>query len=215
MTRVALHFAIAAALFPTACSKNTPADIAASAASNDKDAATAAALATALTNKDKNAPPTPCETDFGASDAAQILTGSTALNRYAMNAALGEAGNGCEMGDGTGAMIDFSIQAKPPLQGDNKQVYKMLVSLAQPKGIAFDGVGDEAAWVDVHDSNIPDMREFDTLSIKGDVICRADLHFKKGAAGEKAITPARGEELARKLGALCNRSFAASRWKSR
>lgn len=199
--------ALLAVVLSAACSKNTPADIAASAASNSKDAATAAALATALTNKDANATPTPCETDFGASDAAQILTGSAALNRYAMNGVLGEAGNGCEMGDAN-AFIDFSIHSKPPMQGDNKQVYKMLVSLQQPKGVPLDGVGDQAVWVDVHDSNVPGMNEFETLAIKGEVICRADLHFTKGAAGEKATTPARGEELARKLGALCNKSFA-------
>ncbi|MBS0555806.1 MAG: hypothetical protein JSR27_00175 [Proteobacteria bacterium] len=207
MTRIALYVAVAAAL-SAACAKQTPADIAASAATNGKDAATAASLATALTNKDKTAKPTPCETDFGASDAAQILTGSTKLNRYAMNAALDEAGNGCEMGDGTGAMIDFSLATKPPANGDNKQYYKFLVSLAQPKGIAFDGVGDEAVWIDVHDSNITGMSEFDTIAIKGEVICRADLHFKKGPDGDKAITPARGVELAKKLGALCNKSFA-------
>lgn len=199
--------ALAAVVLSSACSRNSPTDIAASAGTNRKDAATASALATALTNEDKNAAPTPCETDFGPSDAAQILNGSTALNRYAMNAALGEAENGCEMGDAN-ALIDFSIHAKPPMQGDNKQNYKMLVSLAQPNGVAFDGVGDQAIWVDVHDSNVPGMVEFDTLAIKGEVICMADLHFRKGPAGEKAITPARSEDLARKLGVLCNKSFA-------
>lgn len=199
---------LAATVLLAACAKHTPADIAASAATNDKDAATAAALATALTNKDKNAAPTPCETDFGASDAAEILTGSTALNRYAMNAALGESENGCELGDGNGAFIDFSIRTKPPMQGDNKQVYQNLTSFLQPKGVPFAGVGDKAVWVDVHDSNVPGMSEFDTFAIKGAVICLADLHFKKGADGDKAITPSRGEELAKKLGALCNKSFA-------
>jgi len=197
---------LVAATLMVACAKNTPADITASAATNDKDAATAAALATALTNKDKNAKPTPCETDFGAGDAAQILTGSTALNRYAMNAALGEAENGCEMG-GENAFIDFSIHTKSPMQGDQKQVYQTLASYLQPKGVPFAGVGDKAVWVDVHDSNVPGMSEFDTLAIKGEVLCQADLHFKKGPDGDKAITPARGEALAKKLGALCNKSF--------
>ena len=71
------------------------------------------------------------------------------------------------------------------------------------------GVGDRAMWFDVHDSNVAGMSEFDTISIKGETICLADLHFKKGSPGEKAITPARGEALAQKLGALCARSFAA------
>lgn len=201
--------ALVTVLVLTACSNETPADIAASAATNSKDAATATALATALTNKNKNAPPTPCETDFSARDAAEILTGSTTLNRYAMNAALGEAANGCEMGDGNGALIDFSIHAKAPMHGDNKQLYETLTGLHQPKGVPFQGVGDSAEWVDVHDSNIPGMSEFDTMAIKGEVICMADLHFKKGADGDKAVTPARGEALAKKLGALCAKAFAA------
>ncbi|WP_347260574.1 hypothetical protein [Rudaea sp.] len=168
-----------------------------------------AALSNAVANANKGSTPTPCETDFSARDAAEILTGSTALNRYAMNAALGEAENGCEFGDGNGALIDFAIRAKPPMQGDNRQQYKTLTSFLQPKGVPFAGVGDQAVWVDVHDSNIPGMSEFDTYAIKGEVICLADLHFRKGTQGEKAITPARGEELAKKLGALCNKSFAA------
>jgi len=196
-----------AAILVAGCSKN-PANAVAAATNED---AAKAALSNAVANANKGTTPTPCETDFSARDAAEILTGSTALNRYAMNAALGEAENGCEMGDGNGALIDFSIRAKPPMQGDNKQTYQTLVSFLQPKGVAFAGVGDKAVWVDVHDSNIPGMSEFDTLAIKGEVICQADLHFKKGAQGDKAITSARGEELAKKLGALCNKSFAARR----
>ncbi|MFT3792564.1 MAG: hypothetical protein QM741_16205 [Rudaea sp.] len=199
---------IAALLLVAGCSKNTPADVAASAATNAKDAATASALATALTNKDKNAPPTPCETDFSARDAADIFTGPATLNRSAMNAALGEDENGCGLG-GSDAFIDFSIHAKPPMQGDNKQTYQTLTSLHDPKGAPLSGVGDKAMWFDVHDSNVPGMNEFDTIAIKGETLCLADLHFKKGADGDKAITPARGEELAKKLGALCNKSFAA------
>jgi len=193
-----------AAVLLAGCSKS-PANAAAAATNQD---AAKAALSNAVANANKSTTPTPCETDFSARDAAEILTGSTALNRYAMNAALGEAENGCEMGDGNGALIDFAIRAKPPMQGDNEQAYQNLVRFLQPKGVSFAGVGDQAVWVDVHDSNIPGMSEFDTLAIKGQVICLADLHFKKGAQGDKAITPVRGEELAKKLGALCNKSFA-------
>jgi hypothetical protein len=203
---LALPFAML--LLAAGCSKNTPADVAASAATNGKDAATAAALATALTNKDGNAPPTPCESDFSARDVAEILTGPATLNRYAMNAALDEKENGCGMG-GANAFIDFSIHAKSSMQGDNKQVYRTMTSLHDPKGAPLPGVGDQAMWFDVQDSNVPGMSEFDTVSIKGEVICMADLHFRKGPDGDKAITAVRGEELAKKLGALCNKSFAA------
>jgi hypothetical protein len=203
---VALPFAVI--FLASGCSKNTPADVAASAATNSQDAATAAKLATAPTNKDKNAPPTPCETDFSARDAADILTGPTPLNRYAMNAALGEKENGCEMG-GENAFIDFSIHAKPPMQGDNKQVYQMLIGMNGRKGTPYPGVGDKAVWFDVHDSDVPGMSEFDTIAIKGETLCMADVHFKNGIQGDKALTPARGEELAKKLGVLCNKSFAA------
>jgi hypothetical protein len=196
--RLLVALPLAAALV-AGCSKS-PANVA---------PAANAAVADIATNADKGGAPTPCETDFSARDAADILTGSTALNRYAMNAVFGEENNGCEFGDGNGAFIDFSIRAKPPLQGDNKQLYQNLTSFRDPKGAPLPGVGDKAMWFDVHDSNVPGMNELDTLSIKGETLCLADLHFRKGAQGDKAITPARGEELAKKLGALCNKSFAA------
>jgi hypothetical protein len=203
---VALSFAM---LFLAAgCSKSTPAGIAASAATNSKDAATAAAIVAAQTAQGTSATPTPCEKDFSARDVAGILNVSPTLNRYAMNAALGEKENGCGLGN-QDAFIDFSVHAKAPMTGDNKQVYQNLVTLHTPRGAPLPGVGDRAMWFDIQDSNVPGMREFDTISIKGETLCLADLHFKEGAQGEKAITPARGEELARKLGALCNKSFAA------
>lgn len=205
-TRFSIAIAVSLAVVLLAgCSKGP----AGSAAAATNEGAAKAALSNAVANASKGTAPTPCETDFSARDAAEILTGSTALNRYAMNAALGEAENGCEFGDGNGALIDFAIRTKPPMRGDNKQTYKTLTSFLQPKGVPFAGVGDQAVWVDVHDSNIPGMSEFDTFAIKGEIICLADLHFRKGPQGEKAITPARGEELAKKLGALCNKSFAA------
>ena len=186
----------------------TSARLTAASASNDKEAAIAAALVNAQTNRDKNAPPTPCETDFSARDALDLLSAAPTLTRYAMNAALGEKENGCELGT-QDAFIDFAIRAKPPMQGDNKQVYETLTSLHDPKGAPLPGVGDRAMWFDVHDSNVSGMSEFDTIAIKGETICMADLHFRKDARGEKAITPARGEALAKKLGALCGKSFAA------
>ena len=124
-----------AAVLLAGCSKS-PANAAAAATNQD---AAKAALSNAVANANKSTTPTPCETDFSARDAAEILTGSTALNRYAMNAALGEAENGCEMGDGNGALIDFAIRAKPPMQGDNRQEYKTLTSFLQPKGVPFAG----------------------------------------------------------------------------
>lgn len=201
-------FALFALALAAGCAKQTPADVAAASAGNGKDAAVAAALVDAQNNHDKNAPPTPCEKDFSARDTADILTGPPKLNRYAMNAALGEKENGCALGT-PDAFIDFSIHAKAPPSGDNKQVYETLTSLHDPKGMFLSGVGDRATWFDVQDSNVPGMSEFDTIAIKGETICMADLHFRKGAVGEKAITPARGEVLAKKLGALCNKSFAA------
>ena len=142
--------------------------------------------------------------------ATDILTGSTTLNRYSMSAALDEKDNGCEMGD-ENALIDFSIRTKPQLaQGSNKRLYDMMAGNSDgKKGTPYSGVGDKAVWFDVHDSNIPDRNEFNTVSLKGDMLCTVELHFKKGPLGDKAITPARGEELAKKLGALCNKSFAA------
>jgi len=203
-----IALSLAAICLVAACSKNS-APATAAATQDGKDVG-AAALSGAVANANNGNKPTPCETDFSARDAAEILTGPTTLHRYSMNAALsGEAENGCGMGDGIGALIDFAIQTKPPMQGDNKQVYQTLVGILQPKGVPFQGVGDKAVWIDVHDSNIPGMSEFGTMAIKGEVLCTVDLHFKKSAEGDKAITSARGEELAKKLGALCNKSFAA------
>ncbi|MBS0212672.1 MAG: hypothetical protein JSR26_05740 [Proteobacteria bacterium] len=210
MPRTLIAIALNAALCAlTACAQggSSPASAAASPAQPVTNSAPAASIS-APASSSKNAAPTPCETDLAASDVAQILTGSQILNRYSMNAALAEPGNGCELGDAN-AMIDFSIRVKPPMAGgDNKQAYQSMNQYRNPKGSPLPGVGDQALWYDVHDSNIPDMLEFDTVAIKGEVICMADLHFKNGPVGDKAITAARGEELAKKLGALCNKSFS-------
>lgn len=200
-------FLFTALLLATGCSKNAPADTAAPAATNTKAAATAAAPL-AVANNDKSGPPTPCETDFSTRDAADILLRSTTLNRYSMSAALGERENGCEMGD-ENALIDFSLRTRPQLaQGSNKQLYDMMTNSGK-SGTPYSGVGDKAVWFDLRDSNIPGRTEFETISLKGEMMCSVELHFKKGPEGEKAITPARGVELAKKLGALCNKSFAA------
>ncbi len=44
---------------------------------------------------------------------------------------------------------------------------------------------------------------------KGDLLCNVDITGTDNADGMQVITKARGNELARKLGALCNKVFAA------
>jgi len=202
--RLLVALALAATLV-AGCSKS-PA-IAVPAAANAHPTVAETARDGAVANAAEGGAPTPCETDFSARDAAEILTGSTALNRYSMSAALGEPENGCEMGD-ENALIDFSIRTRPQLtRGGNQALFESETKYG--KGVhACAGVGDRCAWFDVTDSNIPGRSEFRTIALKGEMLCMVELHFKQGPQGDKAITPARGEELAKKLGMLCNKSFA-------
>ena len=123
--------ALAALAFLSGCNGR---DSAATTADGKAAVAASAAAQAHVTS----ATPTPCETDFSARDASDILTGPATLNRYAMNAALGEKENGCGLGS-PDAFIDFSIHAKAPPSGDNRQVYQMLTSLHDPKGAALPG----------------------------------------------------------------------------
>ncbi len=62
------------------------------------------------------------------------------------------------------------------------------------------GVGDEALWA--HEGTI-------LIARKGDLSCRVDVLGYDNADAMDDITKARGEALARKLGALCTKVFAA------
>lgn len=147
-------------------------------------------------------PPTPCDKELSAQDVADLLVGKAAINRYSMTSSV--PGDGCEFGVGGGsvfAFVDISLKKGTP------QTWKNLLMFTPHKPLP--GVGDEAADLGTHDSNVPNATETEVYARKGDLICMASLHRSKGPAGDKLVVPASSDASSRKLGALCGRLFAA------
>jgi hypothetical protein len=146
-------------------------------------------------------PPTPCDRELSAKDVADLLVGKAGINRYSMTSQV--PGDGCEFGVGGGpafAFVDISVKESTP------QTWKNLLMSTPHRPLP--GVGDEAADLGTHDSNVPNAIETEVYARKGDLICMVSLHRSKGPAGEKLVVPASSDARSRKLGALCGRLFA-------
>ena len=155
-------------------------------------------VSTTSPQKPYTGPPTPCDRELSVRDVAPIVLTPVSVNHYSMSAQM--PGEGCELGNGN-AMVDFSMRP-----GD-AQLYALLSS-GEKNALPLAGVGEAAVRTEVFDSNIPNWRETDILARKGGLICTVQLHFEKSPAGEKAVTPMRGEALSAALGQLCNRVYA-------
>jgi hypothetical protein len=149
-------------------------------------------------------PPTPCDGELSVKDAADLINVAVSINHYSMVATM--PGDGCELGAGQAfsAFIDIAIK-KPP-----QQFYANMLQLGGPHK-PLPGVGDEAISLATVDSNIPDAKEIDILARKGDWVCQANLIHKNGPSGDAVLVSKNDDENAKKLGALCNKLFAAKR----
>jgi hypothetical protein len=147
-------------------------------------------------------PPTPCDGDLSVKDAADLINGQTSVNHYSMLASM--PGEGCELGAGQSfsAFIDIAITKSKP------QFYANMLQL-NAKHNPLPAVGDEAVSFGTVDSNIPDAKEINIMSRKGEWVCQAELIHKNGQVGDKALVSTNDDENAKKLGALCNKLFVA------
>jgi hypothetical protein len=57
------------------------------------------------------------------------------------------------------------------------------------------------------DSNIPNATETDIFAIKGKQVCMVELHHANAAA--QLVIPKTDDDIAQKLGALCQKVFIA------
>ena len=148
-------------------------------------------------------PPDPCDKELSANDAEGTLTGKATVNHYSMSEST--PGEGCELGvtEKGWAFIDISIR-----QGD-KQAFQVLLDLfVLPPRRSVAGIGDEAYFVASTASNIPNAKETDLYTRKGNLLCLAQVHRSNGD-GEKLIVPTTDDAVAAKVGGLCNKLFAA------
>jgi hypothetical protein len=88
------------------------------------------------------------------------------------------------------------------------QSYQNLIFFVPRPHTSVPGIGDEAIGTPTKDSNIPNAKETDFFSRKGRLQCIAQLHRSNGE-GEKLVIPTTDGAVAAKLGALCNKLFAA------
>ena len=177
-----------------ACSQQTPSSTAAT-----SDAKTLAAQ-NPLGDAYKG-PPTPCDKELSAKDAADLINGAVSINHYSMSAST--PGEGCELGTEKSfrAMIDIAIKK------GGASYYTMLTQvLLNAKPVP--GIGDGAMSSGTIDSNIPGGKEIDVYAHKGDWVCIAELIHTPGD-GDKALVSTADDDNARKLGALCAKLFAA------
>jgi hypothetical protein len=148
-------------------------------------------------------PSDPCDKkELSVNDVQGILTGKATINHYSMSES--SPGEGCTLGvTATGwALVDVSLR-----QGDRQSFQNLLFFLPQTRR-SVAGVGDEAIGTPTKDSNVPHAKETDLYARKGTLQCIAQLHRSNGD-GEKLVIPTTDVAVASKLGALCNKLFAA------
>lgn len=164
---------------------------------------------------DYKGPPTPCDKELSPSDVADIIAAPISINHYSM--AAGAPGEGCEFGSGSGAefiaFIDIAAKKTFVNIGTAKTSAERFADLSSaaihPARKPLVGVGDEAYDFGNEDSNMPNAKDQEVMARKGAVICIATLTRHEDAHGDKAVLPKNGDEIAKKLGGLCNKVFAA------
>lgn len=145
-------------------------------------------------------PPTPCDRELSTRDAGELINVPVSINHYSMSAST--PGEGCELGAGKSfnAMIDIAIKK------GGAPYYAMLTQSGALKPVS--NVGEGAVTTGTIDSNIPGGKEIDVFAHRGDWVCIAELIHKPGD-GDKVLVSSGDEDIARKLGALCTKLFAA------
>lgn len=179
--------ALACAACVAACAKSE----AASASSQDAGTATASS---ADDQHSGAAQGIDCKKVFAPSDVAGILvapaTVSTDTKFYK---------GACMFDTPKGANINVNVSSD-----DNAKFYwhDVTATSDSKRYTAMSGVGDSAVWLDAGSATAY------VYAKKGDKYCRVELGITGGAEQETASV--RGIELAKQLGALCTKAFAAS-----
>jgi hypothetical protein len=148
-----------------------------------------AAAATTKTSvaADGDAPTNPCDV-ITAADVAGILTAPSTRKSGLTSAS-------CMYQTQSRANVTIGVA-----RGDEEKGAWMLATTYNATKNPLAGVGDEALYN-------PDGTTL--IARKGDTSCRVDVVGYDNASAMDDITKDRGEALARKLGALCNKLFAA------
>jgi hypothetical protein len=136
---------------------------------------------------DGNAPGSPCDV-ITAADVAGILTAPAARKPGATPAV-------CMYQTPTKANVTINVA-----KGEEAKGAWMLATTYNATKTPLAGVGDEALY---------DPDGTTLIARKGDTSCRVDAVGYDNADAMDDITKDRGEALARKLGALCTKLFAA------
>lgn len=174
------------AICTVACSKS-------SAASASTPDAGPAASSTATDQNTGAASAIDCTKVFAPADVAGILTNPAKVSSDTL---LGPGG--CEFDTGKGAMVTTRVGS-----GEDAQYAWHDVS-ATTDGkyyTAMAGIGDAAFWREAGSSAWLIVK-------KGEKVCQVELGISGGA--DEGAGRARGTELAKKMGALCTKAFAAT-----
>ncbi len=131
-----------------------------------------------------------CEKDIGPADVADLITASV-IKRP------GLAPASCAYHAQAGATVSISLSRGD----DGKSMWDLMSNPAN--------VGTTSPLAGLGDAALLSHSGTAVLARKGDLVCSVDITGTDNADGMQVITKARGEELARKLGAVCAKVFAA------
>lgn len=137
----------------------------------------------------RDAPANPCDRAIAAADMAGILIAPAARDA-------GPDAATCVYRTQTKANVTISVA-----RGDAAKGAWTLATKYSGTKNPLPGIGDEALY---------NPEGTTLIARKGDTSCRLDVVGFDNADAMDDITKARGEDLARKLGALCNKMFAAN-----
>ena len=133
---------------------------------------------------------TACEKNITPADVADIITAPVTKQP-------GLSAQSCSYHASAGATVTISLSSGE----DGKFSWSTMSNPANTGTLSpLVGIGDTA--LHSHGGTV-------VVARKGDLVCSVDITGTDNANGMQVITKARGEELAKKLGALCGKVFAA------
>ena len=128
--------------------------------------------------------------DIVSADVADLITAPVEKRGMATNAQT------CTYHAAAGATVTISLAS----DDDGKFAWDVASNPANGQREPIAGIGDAAlAW----------RSGTDLVARKGGLVCSVDITGTDDADGMQVLTKSRGAELAKKLGALCNKVFAA------
>jgi hypothetical protein len=132
-----------------------------------------------------------CEKDVTPADIAAVITAPVVKQRATINP------QSCSYHAAAGATVTIALA-----RGDEgKSFWDLMTNPAN--------TGTQSPLAGVGDAALHARGGTQVIARKGTLVCSVDITGTDNADGMQVITKARGEELARKLGALCGKVFAA------